>query len=192
VIDRLRAFLHRPLDDRDRLRLFLLAVAAIALGAAVLALIGDPSASQPARHQVDRSGEPDTTQRQPVPAAALELPSEEGRQTGAVGSHSDVEAAKAAARRFLSGYLRYSYGQAEARHIDAAADELRRRLASDPPRVPPGEQARRPHVLLLHADGAGPVRAAIVALVSDGARRYTVRLELEQRRSGWIVVDVGS
>ena len=46
-------------------------------------------------------------------------------------------------------------------------------------------------MLLLHADAAGPVRAAIVALITDGTQRYTVRVELQRRQSGWIVVDVG-
>jgi len=46
-------------------------------------------------------------------------------------------------------------------------------------------------VQLIHADGAGKVRAAMLALIADGKRRYTVRLELEQRRSGWSVTDVG-
>jgi hypothetical protein len=53
--------------------------------------------------------------------------------------------------------------------------------------VPRAEARRRARVLLLHAEGAG-----IVALVSDGARRYTVALELARTDAGWRVVDVGS
>ena len=127
----------------------------------------------------------------PLPAAARELPSEESRDTGAVGSRSDVEAAKAAARRFLTGYLPYSYGQADARHIDATSNELRHRLASDPPRVPPGRGDRRPRVQLVHAEGAGRVRRDRRARL----RRCTAlhgQARVERRRSGWIVVDVGA
>jgi hypothetical protein len=36
------------------------------------------------------------------------------------------------------------------------------------------------------------VRAAMLALIVDGRRRYTLRLELEQRRVGWTVTNVGS
>jgi hypothetical protein len=32
----------------------------------------------------------------------------------------------------------------------------------------------------------------MLALIADGKRRYTVRLELEQRRPGWTVTNVGS
>ena len=46
--------------------------------------------------------------------------------------------------------------------------------------------------MLVQAHGVGRVRAAVLALVADGARRYTVALELERRRSGWRVTDVGS
>ena len=57
--------------------------------------------------------------------------------------------------------------------------------------MPDAERDSRPRVQLIHADGAGKVRAAMLALIADGKRRYTVRLELEQRRSGWSVTDVG-
>jgi hypothetical protein len=192
VIDRLRVFMHRPLADADRARLFLVAVAAIVLGAASLALIGDPPAREPAREPARLPAQPDPPELPTAPAAALELPSEEGPPTSAAASRSDVEAAKTAARRFLAGYLPYSYGQVRARQIEGASDELRRRLEADPPRVPAAERDRRPRVLLIHADGAGKARAAMLALIADGRRRYTVRLELERRRSGWTVTDVGS
>jgi hypothetical protein len=58
--------------------------------------------------------------------------------------------------------------------------------------VPRREGDRRARVLLVHADGAGRQRAGMVALVSDGERRYTVRLELERRSAGWTVTSVGS
>src|SRR5688572_33407597 len=112
--------MRQPLEDRDRRRLFLPAIAAIALAATGLALIGDPPAPQPARPHADSSAKPQPAQAPPLPAAARELPSEESRDTAAVGSRADVEAAKAAVRRFLTGYLPYSYGHANAARIDAA------------------------------------------------------------------------
>jgi hypothetical protein len=186
VLDRLRVFVHRPLADAERARLFLVAVAAILLGAAALALTDDP---EPAREDRPR---PAAARASDEPVAALEIPSEEGDPPAAAeASRSDVEAARAAARRFLAGYLPFTYGQAGPRAIEGAGDDLRRRLEAEPPRVPAGEHRRRPRVVLVQANGVGDVRAAIVALVSDGARRYTVPLELERRRSGWIVTAVG-
>jgi hypothetical protein len=189
VIDRLRLFMHRPLADADRARMFLVAVAAIVVGAAALAMVDEPPAAKPAAAP-DRAATP-TGQMPADQAPALALPSEEGAGEGAVASRRVVDAAKAAARRFLAGYLPYTYREKPAREIHAATDELRRRLTAAPPRVPAAERKRRPRVLLLHAEGAGTVHAAIVALVGDGARRYTVQLELEQRRSGWTVTNVG-
>jgi hypothetical protein len=192
VIDRLRVFMQRPLADSDRACLFLVAVAAIVLGAASLALIGDPPAPEPAGEPPRLPAEPDPAEPLPAPAAALERPSEEGPPTSSTASRSDVEAAKTAARRFLAGYLPYSYRRARASQIEAASDALRRRLETETPGVPAAERDRRPRVLLIHADGAGKARAAMLARISDGKRRYTVRLELEQRRSRWTVTNVGA
>jgi hypothetical protein len=185
VIDRLRVVLNRPLADADRARLFLVAVVAIVAGAAVLASIDDPAEPEPDRVPRAVAVEP------AAPEAALALPSEEG-DPPAGASRADVASAKAAARRFLDGYLPYSYGQASPRAIQAVADGLRERLATEPPRVPGAERRRRPRLLLIQAHGVGEVRAAMLALVTDGARRYTVALELERRRSGWRVTSVGS
>jgi len=126
VIDRLRVFMHRPLADADRARVFLVAVAAIVAGAASPGLLGDAPAREPASEPLRLPAEPDPAE--PPAAPALELPSEEGQATSAVASRSDVEAAKSAARLFLAGYLPYSYQQARARQIEAASDELRRGL----------------------------------------------------------------
>jgi hypothetical protein len=185
VIDRLRIALNRPLADADRARLFLVAVAAIVLGAAALALIDDPA--EPAGDRLPRAVAIEPAD----PEAALALPSEEGNPPAAP-SRADVATAKAAARRFLAGYLPYSYGQASPRAIEAVSDGLRERLAAEPPRVPEAERRRRPRLVLVQAHAVGEVRAAMLALVTDGARRYTVDLELERRRSGWRVTSVGS
>jgi len=55
--------------------------------------------------------------------------------------------------------------------------------------VPARERNRRTHVVLVQPNGR--VRAGMIALIDDGARRYTVALELTRRRSGWLVTDVG-
>jgi hypothetical protein len=194
VIDTLRAWLDRPLPDGDRRRMFGLAVAVIVAGAAGFALLDHPG--PPARHVARRA--PSPARRAPPAAAppagaALHAPSEEGRPPAALqATRTDVAAAKRAAGRFLAGYLPYTYGRRDPRSIAAAAPQLVRRLESQRPRVPAGERRRRPRVVLVQADAAGPVIARATALVSDGARRYTVPLRLARQRSGWKVIDVES
>jgi hypothetical protein len=163
MIDRLRVFLNRPLRDADRPRLFALAVGLILGAAALFALLDDAGsapAPRPAPTPTDRSFDPP----EPEPAPR------------------DVAQVKRAARRFLAGYLPYSYGRGDAADIEAVAPELRRQLASERPRVPRSVARRRPRVVLLQAEGAG-----VTALVSDGRRRYAVELTVEDGR----VVDVG-
>jgi hypothetical protein len=103
-----------------------------------------------------------------------------------------VRQSKRAARRFLAGYLPYAYGRASVGEIRAVSDRLRRRLARDRPRVWARERRRRPRTELLQAEGVSRRHAHVAALVSDGARRYTVPLELERSSAGWTVTDVGS
>lgn len=111
---------------------------------------------------------------------------------GLEGSRADVVATKRAARRFLAGYLAYTDGRRPARRIASASVALRRSLAAHPPRVPARERHRRPRVVLMQSHGVGRVRAELVALVRDGARRYTVPLKLTRGRSSWKVTAVGS
>lgn len=191
MIDALRLWLNRPLGDGDRRRLFLVAATAIAAGAIGLALIDRP-APQPAPRL--HTAPPRTT-TPAAPAAttgpSLEVPSEEAAAPSAEPTPQELAAAKRDARRFLAGYLPYTYGQRSAQRIPDAAAALRRRLASQRPRVPRSERHRTPRVVLVQADSIGTVRAAMTALVDDGARRYTVPLQLTRLRSGWQVTDVG-
>jgi hypothetical protein len=59
-------------------------------------------------------------------------------------------------------------------------------------RVPPAVRRRHSRVLLVQSEDVRRTRAAITALVADGAHRYTVELELERGRSGWTVTNVGA
>jgi len=196
VIDGIRLLLNRPLSDRERRRLFVLAVSVILLAAGAFALLGRSGA--PAQHATRtpaRTPAPGPTAPVVSPAtdeALLQAPSEEGQlRKDLQGSRADVAAAKRSARRFLSGYLPYSYGQRGASGIPSASTGLRRRLAATRPRVPRRERRRHPTLELVQANGVGPVRADLVALVRDGASRYTVPLEVTRRRGGWIVTAVG-
>ena len=87
--------------------------------------------------------------------------------------------------------LPYSCGRRSARRIARATSGLRSRLGADRPRVPARERRRRARVVLVHADGVSHARAALSALVDDGATHYTVALELERRDGRWTVTDVG-
>jgi hypothetical protein len=199
VIDAVRAFANRPLSEAARPRLFLAVVALITGAALALALTGR---DHPARHAtVERLALPvslPTMSPPPVPAAppethavTPEAPSEEGRPDSTAASPAQTAAAKHAARRFLSGYLHYAYGQHRSRAIPAATPRLRRRLATRPPHVPGRERHRHPRVVLVQSDGTGRDRATVTALVDDGARRYTIGVELERSGSGWLVTNVG-
>jgi hypothetical protein len=197
VSDRLRLFLSRPLRDADRPRLFGLTVAVIAGAALAFALLGDGGPSSvrtgsagPSSTPSGAAGPPDAP-GQPVPLP--DAPSEEGRlPAGHQTSQEDVAQASRSARRFLAGYLPYSYGRRSARRVEGASAALMRRLASERPRVPAAIRRRQPRLLLVQSAGVGLTRADMLALVTDGTGRYTVALELERTMAGWIVTDVGS
>ena len=197
MVDQLRVYLHRPLRDGDRLRLFAIAVALIVAGVAVLSLLDDAGPSRPLDHtrrpvavSTATSAPGPSTDSLALPEAA---PSEEGLPVAATRTTAErIAEAKRTARRFLTGYLAYSYGQAPASRIRALAPALERSLAENPPRVPDAERAREPRVKLIQTNGVSPAAASLLALVDDGARSYTLVLTLEHGAAGWTVTDVRS
>jgi hypothetical protein len=195
VLDQLRGFLNRPLHDGDRPRLFAIAVAVIAGAAAILALLDDPDPAPqaPRSEALSPAQEPAAgPARSATLGATTAAPSEEGKPTaGAEPSRADIGQAKRAARRFLAGYLPYTYGRGSARRIASVSGELRDRLAGERPRVPARERRRRPRLELLQSDGVDRERARLLAMVRDGERRYTVGLELARSAAGWRVIDLG-
>ena len=104
MIERLHAFMHRPLRDADRPRLFALAVVLLLASAAALALLDRPTprpapepppAPEPAAARLPEAS---------APAADAEAPSEEGKPPAAMNvTPEQVAAAKRAGRRFLTG-----------------------------------------------------------------------------------------
>jgi hypothetical protein len=117
-------------------------------------------------------------------------PSEEGLPKAALSiSAADVDQAKRAGRTFLADYLAFSYGRHE-RRFRHAAPQLERGLLDTPPRVPASERARHPRVRLLQTDGVSTAAASLLALVEDGARSYTLTLDLEHVAGAWIVTKV--
>jgi hypothetical protein len=195
VVDRLRLFWNRPLRDSDRPRLFAIAVALIAAAAVMLTQLERPASStraQPPRDPAAAdSSAAEAALTRPASARAAE-PSGEGTRTPIAASQADVAASKHAARRFLARYLPYTYGRGRARRIRPATPALRHRLVAQRPRVPARERRRSPRLVLLQSDTVGHHHAELVALVSDGRRRYTVGLELARTGTGWQVARVGS
>jgi hypothetical protein len=98
-----------------------------------------------------------------------------------------------AARAFLTGYLPYSYGRAEARAIHRAATPLLHELAVSPPSVLATVARARPRLISLRAEATLGVRAIdVLAVVDDGQRRYHITLELRHTRGAWLVTAVGA
>jgi hypothetical protein len=198
VIDRTRIALNRPLDEGDRPRLFAMAVASIVGGALILTVIGRAPA-RPAKRAEHRAPAAIATPSVPaVPMAPANVdeatapPSEESAPSASLEvSRDELRVVKRTARRFLLDYLPFTYGRGSARHIRAASARLRAELAAEPPRVPPRERRHRPRVVLLQLDGAGRAWAGVVALVDDGARRYSVAITLARVGRSWQVSRVG-
>jgi len=191
VVDRLRLFFNRPLQDGDRPRLFAVAVAVIAAAAGMLALLDDAGPARTvSRETAPRTADaaPSSTAAAIVPASTPQAPSEESDPpAGLRATRTDVARSKRAARRFLAGYLPYTYGRGPARRIRSATPELRAELARERPRVPAAERRRRARVELVQSNGVSRERADLVALVRDGARRYGVHLQLANTPTGWLV-----
>ena len=102
-----------------------------------------------------------------------------------------VHTAGTVARRFLAGYLPYSYGQGDADEIRSVARQLRAELAQDPPRVPPAlADKARPRVGRLQVSGTDRDRVILLAQVDDGQSRYAILLTVQRRDEQWIVTQV--
>jgi hypothetical protein len=103
-----------------------------------------------------------------------------------------VRGASGAARRFLSGYLPYSYGRRDARAIPSASASLRRELAAQAPRVPPAlAEKARPRLERLQVSGiAARQRVILLAHIDDGQGRYVALLTVQRRGDRWAVGQV--
>jgi hypothetical protein len=180
----LRAWLERPLADVDRPRLAVVCLTIIATGATImLATRADPPPR--ARKPVATASAPMAAPSPSITAAPRSTPP---RVTAA-----DIRHAKRSARRFLAGYLTYTYGRGRARTILAATPELRRMLARQPPRVRRArDRRRRARVELIQTDDVATSGIGLIALVADGARRYSVRLVLQRSGDRWLVTRVGA
>ncbi|MEA2137778.1 MAG: hypothetical protein QOG56_928 [Solirubrobacteraceae bacterium] len=133
----------------------------------------------------------------PTPIAPAQTTDAGGRESSeapplSAAQRRAVRGASRAARRFLAGYLPYSYGRRAARTITSASPSLRRALSSQAPRVPPAlARKARPRLMRLQVSGiASDAPVILLAHVDDGQSRYVVLLTLRQRSSRWTVSEV--
>jgi hypothetical protein len=140
---------------------------------------------------------PAATTTSPAPAAPLQTTdgggtenSESGRITAT--QRRAVRHASSAARRFLAGYLPYSYGRRDARTISSASPALRAMLARQAPRVPPALAAKaRPRLVgRPQVSGIAGGRVILLARIDDGQSRYAALLTVQRQGTRWAVSQV--
>lgn len=179
MIDRLRALANRPIGESERRGAFVLAGAVI-LGAAVFFLFGAEPAAGPVGTPVPAA----TPTGAPTPSSS---PVEEDEQL-AGPTPLEVREAKTTARRFLRGYLPYSYGKGSAGSILGASDELLEELGDEPPHAPlAAERGGDAKVTALQAEEAEPGNISVLAFVEDSERDYALSLTLERVGRAWRV-----
>ena len=155
----------------------MLCTAVLALAAAALLAL----APAPERDPAPRA------RPQPVAPASSPPPAPVNRRTPV------PHGAERAARRFLTGYLRFLYGHAGAREIEQATPQLRRRLSRSRLRVPPAARRRNPRIARLEVRRVAADEVAVSAEVEDGGvARYPVSVTMRRTGPGWRAVAVGA
>ena len=190
MIDRLRALWTRPIRDEERMPIFLGAAVVLVLAAVLLALTrGGQEAVTAARPAAPEAEPAAPAPREVAPPPAADAP----REAPATVSDNDVRAAKRTARRFLSGYLPYSYGRGPASAVGTAATpELRAELAATPPRAAARVRRLEPRVGSVQVEAMTSRSVAVAAFIEDGERAYSIALGLERGASGWQVSGLGT
>src|SRR3954451_13045818 len=146
----------------------LLVLAALAVSViGVLWTIGSHAPARPraVRRQSHLGLNPKWPPARPVKAASKPASKTTLDSSGSSGSIRPLPGPRAAARRFLAGYLPFTYGQARASRVGAVAPELRARLAAAPPRVPRELRRRRPRVRFLQVDAASSSQVTATAVI---------------------------
>ena len=100
-------------------------------------------------------------------------------------THAPDPAAAGAARTFLSGYLAYRYGQADAGRIRDASPKLFATLLHAQMSVPSAARSLHPVIVKLGAREASGSVLHVTALISDGIGRYPLRIVMVRESGGW-------
>lgn len=161
-----------------RLSRIVAALAAVAVGAALLTVLAgrhgsgphEPSAAPPAPDIVTGHR---SAPRDPV-------------------SPRELVRARQAARRFLRGYLPYLYSRRARRRVTDATAAVRRSLARGRARVTPTQRRRHPRVAGLSLTAQARGTAVASARIDDGGGAYAITFTLSRHRGRWSVSDLGS
>ena len=148
--------------------------AALAFAAAIALVDGDDGA--PTRAS---SSAPSTSER---------APEAENPDAG------ELPAAEAAAREFLSGYLRLSYGKpgASIDRLRNASPRLLAALRAEGGHVTPAQSQKTPHIKRVAVIGEGATGALATAQISDAPEVvYPLNLHLRKTSDGWVVNRIG-
>jgi hypothetical protein len=180
-------------------------VAIVALTLTIFAMAGQQrrpraanngsSATRPPRPHLAMGTPPASSRSQPPPARATRRE----RARAPAGARTQPrslwpQAARSAARRFLSTYLPFTYAQIRASKIQAATPTLHIRIASDPPDVPSPIRRLHPQITALTIIPARIVNAgsgwAATATITDGQQRYQVTIKLGHAHGRWLVTGI--
>ncbi len=121
-----------------------------------------------------------------TPAAPSGLPP--AAAAGGAPAQASLGSPAPAVRRFLAGYLAYSYGHPSP--LPASTDQLRADLLAQPPRVAPNVAHRVPRVIALSIVARTADEQRALAQIDDGHSRYPVELAIVASSAGWQVAQV--
>ena len=181
----------RPLDDRCRRRLFLLAAAGVALVVFGLSLLHRHGRSERAK----RAGPAPLVQSPPPPVEHLKRPEPDGlsRKADRRRVNAVARAAGPVARRFVVAFLAYSEGdtgtRVRAQLRATATPRFARRILSIPPRLH-GRVARGRVVTLQVSEDRSPDGLPVVVTVRRGGRTTQLPLLLKRKDARWLVADL--
>jgi hypothetical protein len=191
MIDWLRALWDRPIRDSERVPLFIVSATVLVGAALLLAFVGheDPV---PRSASVEPVRADPAAELEPPPPVDGEDDGEAPPPASVAVDPDELRRAQRVARRFLAVYLPYSYGGGSLRGMGASASpELRAELAAEPPRVPEGRDGASPRVRSMQAELATGRSMAVLAVVADGRRTYSLSLALERVAGDWRVTGLG-
>jgi hypothetical protein len=173
-----------------------IAVVMVLAGAAGIAACGDEYDRGAGVYSTTTTTPLAPTPTSTVPVEPLQTTDDEGTESSEVGRLSPTQRrarreASKAARRFLSGYLPYSYGRRAAAKIRSVSPQLKRELARQAPRVPPALAAKaRPRLQGLELSGIAGRRVILLARIDDGQSRYVALLTVQRTGQRWAVTQV--
>ncbi len=156
--------------------------AAFALVLAGLTGCGNDAPTTPARAPTVAGDEGRPLGNSTAPAPQSSLPSG--------GTTRAIRGARAAARRFLPGYLRFTYDQGDADAIDQLTPGLRDELARSAPRVPATRRALMAKVTGTQTELVTADRIEFLVAIDDGQTRYGITVAMLLTGDEWLAAAV--